>query len=1094
MIFSKILDLLCAAVVMTACPFMAFAGQYKFSARSALAHGRWVKIGVADAGVYELSYSRLKEMGLSPEKVSVYGYGGMTTPYSLVIGGKNNVSDDLIQVPVYRSGDKIYFYARGLADPTIGEEGYAFGDRNVFTNQGHYFLTDSRTPVDMRKGANASELQASAVDCSSGYDYRINNDDRLQGRDDAGLMYWDYKMLPGETHVWSVDADFLETGRETRLDSKAMLFSWDELSTAEIYLSLNGERERVWYAQKGASEEAMPVMASMTRRIQDTKGPIKVEVTLGSSGNELYFDWWMVNYPKRIPASATGLVQERLGVTKDVSKAGYIGVNERWRVMDVTDPSDPELLEVKNGRAYFPATGRGHDLMVFDPSVPQLIPDGGEVVANQNIHAAPDCSLLIITVPEFLDHAREIAALHREYDGINTLVVTTEQIYDEFTSGNPSPMAYRMLVKMLYERKGEPLKNVLLMGPVRGDARNVRGRHDMPRHFLIGMQEGCANRERVAALTMGFYGNTLDNLEPTEQESAAMNVGVGLLPVSDSEDCRLAVAKIRRYLSDLSSDDMAWMVNETLGMSGAGDAHMHDNQAVNIRKEFHYGVAKAGAGKMRNSIVMADGYGQESVADVISGHFNQGKLFSSYIGHSRASSIGDIFSTGNFLKLKNKVPSFMMFAGCDLMLPDHGASGIVMESVLRAHGGLVGAVGSTRMAWANPNAVLTASMIRRMFTDQEGNVRKASPTFGEVYAAAMSGDDVSGRNKLVYEYIGDPALVIPVPLRGIDSKFTGSLKTFRGGDVILLKGSVASLAGDAPFNGTAVVKLCEPTQTRSQLTDPAYRFDVSDVLVSSVRVEVENGAFTARIPVPHDCDRFLSRKGSTSLMNIYLGAYDPSARLAASGYVAVEMAAADESRSEQPAGDESDVEPPVISAVFNADYDLLEINASDNVALLPGIGGDAAISLAIDGKPVFMDSDASGAAGVESCMSRVYVGDYADGRKHVALYSAVDMTGNASEVKSLEFTVSDNAADILLTMPAVYGVDSVEFDVESGGRKGLRLVVFDVDGKRVFQENDAAGRMVWDCSGSPAGVYRAAVMATDGSKSRSEWITFSVID
>ena len=79
-------------------------------------------------------------------------------------------------------------------------------------------------------------------------------------------------------------------------------------------------------------------------------------------------------------------------------------------------------------------------------------------------------------------------------------------------------------------------------------------------------------------------------------------------------------------------------------------------------------------------------------------------------------------------------------------------------------------------------------------------------------------------------------------------------------------------------------------------------------------------------------------------------------------------------------------------------------------------------------------------------------------------------------------------------MPKTYGIDSVDFNIDSKGRSGLVLVVFDTDGRRVYEETDVDGLVTWDCSGRKAGIYRAAVQANDGRKCRSQWVTFSVMD
>lgn len=1103
--FNNMVRVLCVAVVIAAGATVGQAGQYKFSDSSCLSQGRWIKVEVRDAGIYELTYDRLRELGLNPDRVSVFGHGGAATSYNLVSGGRNNVADDLVQVPVYRSGNKVFFYGQGLCNPAIGVDGYEFDEQNIFTNQGHYFLTDGLSPLSMAQGDDASDLKGNAVDCSAGYDYRINNEDRIQGLERAGLLYWNYKMTPGKARYWDVPVEYMRADGKAVLTAKSVLFGNGEGTGAwaNISLYINGDRQLTSYSQpSGVNHNGQDVRKSVSRQLTAAGNAVKVGVTLDSSPNDIYFDWWMLNYPKEISVSDAGMVQQRLGVsaTGNGRQNGFIKVDNSWVVLDVTDPAAPVILDKEGGKAYLKDLGSGHDLMVFNPAKTQMVPANPRAVANQNLHGAQDCSFLIVTVPEYRGYAEEIADLHREHDGINVLVTTAEQVYNEFSGGNPQPMAYRMLVKMLHERQGEPLKNVLFLGPIRSDARNVNGNPNMHDNFLIGMQEGGALAERVPALTMGFYGNTDDNLQPTAQEYAAMQVGVGLLPVKDNEDCKLAVSKIRRYLGELKQEGFAWIVNETVGMSSMGDQHLHDNQALNFRNELQSAATGVGAGTFRHTTLMPGFYTCEAMGELVRSNLNQGKLLSLYIGHAAATGLlykaqetANYAETGDFWGLTNRIPSFMLFAGCDLMLPDHGNSGIVIESVLHAPRGLIGALGSTRMAWANQNYQLASTLVKKLFRDRKDVVRTEAPTMGEAFACAMSTDVVHGSNKLVYEYIGDPALIVPVPMRGIEASFSGNLSSFRGGDVIKVDGRIVDKDGDTPFNGTAVLKLCEPSQIRSQLEDPTYTVEYRDVLVTSVSVKVEDGRFTAKVPVTADCDRFLSKAGSVTNMHLYIGAYDPSQRLAASGYTAVPMARSDEHRGEQPSADEIDNLDPEVNAKYDPDSGMLTLAASDNVGLLPGVGNGAGIVLNIDGRPVTVAPDEVGSQGMGSYSASIYVGDYSIG-KHTAEYSAMDLMGNMTAERTLDFTVRKDTAEVSLSVLKEYGIDSMEFTVDAKGREDLVLVVFDADGRKVYEESGVDGTVTWDCSGAKAGIYRAAVRATDGRKCRSGWITFSVID
>ena len=73
---------------------------------------------------------------------------------------------------------------------------------------------------------------------------------------------------------------------------------------------------------------------------------------------------------------------------------------------------------------------------------------------TQNLHVTPKTDMLIVTTPAFIGAAQQLAAFHQQHDNLNCLVVTTEQAFNEFSSGTPDPTAIRDIVKMLYDRAG----------------------------------------------------------------------------------------------------------------------------------------------------------------------------------------------------------------------------------------------------------------------------------------------------------------------------------------------------------------------------------------------------------------------------------------------------------------------------------------------------------------------------------------------------------------------------------------------------------------------------------------------------------------
>lgn len=1092
---SKVYILIALAVALAA--DMAHGGAYVFSPASALATGKWVKVETRQAGIYELSHARLAEMGFSnPDKVSVYGSGGIQMPDRLVQNGRNAVSDDLRQVPVIHKNGKLYFYARGLREPVLGSSGFESNSLNIYSDTGHYFLTDSGQAMTLTEPDDASSLMENAADRSKGYDWRVHEEDRMHGHQNYGNEFWECALSEGNTLTWNMPVSCMALQSECSTLSRIVYMQTKSGASYNMTMSLGSNNHPSSYTggSTGSSDLlGVPVLIRTNSFTLPKASSVSVGVRLNSSNTDLFYDWTLLTYTKDLSMAGRDMVQERLYLRPSAQDTdnGYVRIPSGSIVLDVTDPFQPFVLPANADKAYFKESAVDRTLLAFNPSSSQLIPENPVNVANQNLHALQNqkYEFLIVAVPEMLEYAEQIARLHRDHDRINVAVVTTEQIYNEFSSGNQDPVAVRMMVKMMYESQDNALKNVLLVGPVNSETRGIRVKSTY-RYPIIGIQEGGIYSSREPAIVFDYYGNTSDNLLPTQLSGMTMQTGVGVLPIYTATDGERVVSKIKKYLTFIDSDDFAWYVNETITASCTGDDHLHNDQAARLGSNLQNYIRTATGGCLRNNNFAQEFYTKNSQTPVYVDMLESGKLMSYYIGHARYD-MTHICPGPEYAKLRNKLPFFMMFAGCDLTIPDYGDTHLGTEIVTRFDNALIGSFCSTRTAWASENFNLADSFSKALFRDRSNKPLARSRTIGEAYAQAKS--SLNGTNKLVYIYVGDPALTIPLPTRSMECELTGNLSAYRSGDVLTLSGSIAANDGDAPFNGRAVLKICQPDQIRSSLTDPAYKLTFQADLISSANVSVKDGVFTARIPLSRAVESFMSHDGAISNLNLYIGAYDPSQRLSAATLVKVPMMKAGEVRTETPAPDQTDTQAPTVTAEYDEASMSLNVAVSDDVAVIPGVGGATGLNMRIDNSDISTEAlqsdDICGTAHYET---GYFVGHLADG-EHTLTYSARDMAGNVTDTKTLRFTVSrDNTANLLSTSRS-YGIDSMRFIPESG-TAGMQLIVMNSDGRIVFTEDNVDGPVDWDCSDLPAGTYTATLRAPDHRTVRCNTVTFTLID
>ena len=148
------------------------------------------------------------------------------------------------------------------------------------------------------------------------------------------------------------------------------------------------------------------------------------------------------------------------------------GGDNNTRIWDVTEYNDiVEMATTSSGGSlsFANTADRWRNYVAFKNSSNFSKPLSIVPIANQNIHGMDNAELVIVTHSSFLDEAQRLANLHSIYDNIGVIVVTQEQVFNEFSNGQKDPMAIREMMRMFYNRwKTDPTKtkplHLLLFG------------------------------------------------------------------------------------------------------------------------------------------------------------------------------------------------------------------------------------------------------------------------------------------------------------------------------------------------------------------------------------------------------------------------------------------------------------------------------------------------------------------------------------------------------------------------------------------------------------------------------------------------------
>lgn len=1085
--------------------------KYEFAESTPLASGKWVKISIGETGLYEIGYDELRAMGFSdPTRVSLFGTGGKMLNYNFTdIDGEALYSDQLSPVAVLHTGTKLIFYGAGTETINAMTTGYSKNKRfkhnrltkNIYSDKSYYLLTDSSEPLSPEE--NHVTNKNGCTEFTNGYGYVYHEVDKRHNNRMEGQVFWGEEAYLGKPQTF-------EVARPYCTDAPAYLwlaYANSEESNGTVESSLNGHTATATLTNMAPNVYTLGNSLDASRLQIDENHNGTGTVTIGISGDypsnkPLAIDYWTLSYPISLAHAKNdpNFTCQYIAFMEPLSLRWRHPVPDNCIVWDITGRCQPKQLDVENGYLYNNVSYISQ-LVVFNPEREQKhIDSDWKALTNQNLHALQNepVSMVIITTPALEGYARRIATLHEEHDGMKVAVVTPEEVYNEFNHGTPDVTALRAFVKMIYHKQPETLKNVMLFGNIQSDYRHVDFHKDAPEGLPVYMipkinlksaegAEGCASIDYLGMMSdyinaTGMLGNT------------AMELGVGILPISNIEEAETVVTKIRDYLE---KDDFSNLVNEFMTISGEGDSHIHDFQAFRLANMYNNYASNLFESEYAASPLWTEGMGGDKVRDELGRSLERGKLITTYYGHAGGSSFGSV--TPQFLmNLRNNEPSFFFYAACDLCEPDHLHHGMGDLGVIRNSKGLTGTICATRSVLSHENQAFSENFVTSMFYDFNREQRVSTPTIGEIFATGKS--RTTNVSKQAYMLIGDPGLTFPIALGKLN--ISTDRAEYRGGEVMEVSGTILKSDGnrDESYNGYATVKLMEPTTETAIVEDPVNdkgevrpnpRLRINDYRIVAAKAEVKNGEFRARLALPERVNSFLSTPDSIRQLTLLAGAYNPTTRKGTSGRLSIAMPQLGSEPSEDAI---KDTQAPAISVSYDPLFCKLTATVSDETGVVPGIGTGLGIIMTVDDKVATVPSEYPAEITVGTYSGSVSTAGLSAGT-HKVVAMGVDAAGNRSAKEQFTFEVKV-AEPIQLTAETEAVTDELSLRLSSNPGCELTLIVADRDGRVIHTDTFSGTSAIADLSELTAGTYKAAVRADSAAGSRvySNWLTFSKID
>lgn len=707
------------------------------------------RVSVREDGLYKLTYAELQLAGLpvdllDPQTFQIFYLG---TEIAIQVIGEDDLS--------FNEEDVIIFYGQGMS--------------NKYTKDNVYWLTYGNTPglrMDIRDGTpigNAIPPYYSAsLELEENHYYRSI----LPGEDNLERFYWDMiqtSITPTWSHGFYIEEP--STGAGT---IQIALFGSLQVPTVfpdhHAIISINGtqiadvEWDGLTWAGDGFVEAEIPpeVLVSGLNTLtvflpNDTGYPIDF----------IFVDWAKINYQNTFSAN-TG--EDALAFSYDISGTWKFQLSgfssDALDVYDVSNPwevvaFDRDTLIIENTGTDFSVAFEDEvitekDFLVATETTVQTILHD-EIVEDvssdlqSNSHQA---DYILITHQAF-SGAAETLTDYRASQGLGTILVDVQDIYDEFGYGVISPEAIREFLAYTTLNWQAPAPSfVVLVGDGNYDPKNYLGKNKT-----------------------SYIPPFLAMVDPWKGETAAdnryVNFGgpgslpemiLGRLSVNNITEANNFVAKIMSY--EQTPVDGEW-TKQVLAVAGAADdagdfADYTDRLIADTLPE-PYQAERVYYGVTHTDIV-------EAVAALKAG-INNGKLIVNFIGHGFPRGWSAQKNPANTFLIDNDISGFTNEGKYPIFLAMTCNEGYFIDPAVEAFGEVVarapnkGAIASwspTGEGVAGGHDYMNRGFFKAVFQD-------GADVLGEAVMSGLTQLWFSGSSPYLletYELFGDPALVI----------------------------------------------------------------------------------------------------------------------------------------------------------------------------------------------------------------------------------------------------------------------------------------------------------------------------------------------
>lgn len=844
-----------------------------WASHSVLASGKWIKLAIKSNGIYRITYSDLQKMGfnpanINPSNIHIFGNGGGMLPE--VMG--TPLSDDLTENAIWIEGqadghfdinDYILFYGKGPDTWNYDNQQHLFvHQKNIYSDQSFYFLTiDNSNGLRVKSKNQSTSIPTHQVTTYN--DYAVYEKDELNIIK-SGRQWFGKDLLNGQPAVISFQFDNVDetvpakvtlsaAARSTLQSSIDIKFGTQQAQLSIDPISLNSFTNDFAFTSLGTYSFTLP----------KSKFDLTLSYNKTSEVATAWLDFVEVNLRRKL-IYLPGQFQFRdISSYGQANTARYTLTNGAtatvWETTDPLHPSKINAVQSGSDLSFALSADTLRSFIAFDNSS-FLLPEIIGTVANQDLHAVQVPDLLIVTNPLFIDAAKRLADFRTSNDGLKVLIATTDDIYNEFSSGAQDLSAIRYFCKSLYDRStsSKKLRYLLLMGDGSYDYKN----RITPNTNFVPVFESLNSVSTISSYATDDYFGLLDNGEGSGSSNDNIDIGIGRLPVKTASEANALVEKIIHYSTNTPLVNGDWR-NSICFVADDKEYNIFMEQSEELAND----VSTINPNFTIDKIYL-DAYPQVSAASgktypavnqAINQRLNKGTLLINYTGHGGESGWADekVLTLNDIANWQtyNNLPIFIT-ATCEFSRFDDPLLTSAGEQILlNPNGGGVALFSTIRLTFGTPNLSFNKSLLKNWLSPSGLQLR-----IGDVLKLAKSENENSVNTQKII-LLGDPTMHLASPrykviTSFINDKVPGS-DTLHALSKVTVKGFIAGNNDSkiSTFNGMLYSSVFDKPSLINTLGndgETVFSFWLQKSLIYNGKSKIKDGEFSFTFIVPKD--------------------------------------------------------------------------------------------------------------------------------------------------------------------------------------------------------------------------------------------------